>query len=285
MNPSAFRKFNAIGRELYREHLVTDTNHLSISLNEKQLIVNGTKMSQEVHDRIYSKFGKKGEDGSYASSYTDNNPKFTSDDKTNNIINDMLKDGIIANAEDLSFKIGTTEFVVNYIKQTDAVYQKYRTKFVPAHKKGDWIWYYNFDTNKWDRMTGHKNSGDFDGTATGVFQGKEDANTGGYDNAYSDGTQGYYSANANGYGNRQAYNQANAGEQNRLTAERDKKLVADLLRDGLITDPNNVTFSISDKKLTINGKTQSDDIYKKYKDKYVPGNTGSGWNWTYSHHE
>jgi len=70
-----------------------------------------------------------------------------------------------------------------------------------------------------------------------------------------------------------------------LDNERDKKLVADLVHDGLITDPKNVTFSLSYDKLMINGKKQSDDVYKKYKDKYMPDNTGTGWNWTYSHHE
>jgi hypothetical protein len=74
-------------------------------------------------------------------------------------------------------------------------------------------------------------------------------------------------------------------ERRRLEAERDKKLVADLLQDGLITDPNNVTFTLDDKQVTINGKKQSDEIFQKYKDKYLPLNAGSGWNWTYSHHE
>ncbi len=96
---------------------------------------------------------------------------------------------------------------------------------------------------------------------------------------------GNYSAGAYGYGNSGAYYQSQREEQRRLQAERDRKLVADLLQDGLITDPKNVTFELSDKKLTINGKTQSDEIYKKYKDKYLPDNTGTGWSWNYSHHE
>jgi|GEM_PF-281810 len=366
MNPRTFKTFQDIGLELYREHIITDTNHLGISLDEHKLIVNGKRMPQDVHDRIYKKYGREGENGSYSSNYTDNNARFASDDKTNNIISDMMKGGIITSTDDLSFKIGTTEFVVNYKKQPDAIYQKYRAKYVPAHKKGDWIWFYKFDTEKWERMTGRKNSADFEGTATGVFQGKEDGNSGGYKTGYSGGyNEGdYYHQNEsqkkywdgqqrkiidqmaregltsqnnvsftltektfvingivqsgevfqryrdeyvpadakdnwtwsyNGPGSYptdayrgrdwDAYSRQMAADRQRVEAERDKKLVADLLQDGLITDPNNVTFSLSDKKLMINGKKQSDEIYNKYKDKYQPNNTGSGWNWTYSHHE
>ncbi len=46
-----------IGRELYRENLLTDTNRLSISLNESELIVNGVRMPEEMHERIYIQFG------------------------------------------------------------------------------------------------------------------------------------------------------------------------------------------------------------------------------------
>jgi len=279
MNPAAFRTFNNIGRELYREHLITDTNHLGISLDEHKLIVNGKTMPKDLHDRIYKKYGREGENGSYSSNYTDNNARFADDDKTNNIISDMIKDGIITSADDLSFKIGTTEFVVNYKKQPDALYQKYKAKYVPAHKKGDWIWFYKFDTQKWDHMTGRKNSSDFDGTATGVFQGKEDGNSGGYKTGYSGGY------NDRDYYNPEAYTKQTGEERQRLRDARDKKLVADLLKDGLITDPKNVTFTITDKSVTVNGKPQSDEIYKKYKDKYMPDNSGSDWNWTYSHHE
>jgi predicted transcriptional regulator len=98
------------------------------------------------------------------------------------------------------------------------------------------------------------------------------------------GVPGYYSAEANRYRNSDAYYRSSSEERQRLEAERDKKLVADLMQDGLITDPNNVTFTLTDKKVTINGKKQSDKMYKKYKEKYMPGNTGTNWSWNYSHH-
>ena len=345
-------KNNAIGRELYHEHLITDTSHLNITTNldKRELIVNGKRMPDDVYQTIYDKFYQKRGSDDYSSDHTVNNQRLASDDKTNDIINDMLKDGIINNTDDLSFKIGTTEFVVNYKKQPEAVYQKYKAKYVPKGKKGDWIWFYQFDTNKWDQIQGRKSSEDFHGSATGVFQGKEDANAGynntGYNsNGYGvnyeqkkfwDGQQWklmdevkrdglinngnvfsfslsdkrfmingmvqsdevykkYYReyAPANpgpnwewGYYNRwDAHSDSLRVERNRVQAETDKKLTADLLQDGLITDPKNVTFTLSDKGLKINGKKQSDELYKKYKDKYLPNNTGSNWSWTYSHHE
>lgn len=97
--------------------------------------------------------------------------------------------------------------------------------------------------------------------------------------------EGNYSANANEHRDWDAYSRQTAAEQQRVEAERDKKLVADLLQDDLITDPKNVTFTLTDKKLTINGKKQSEELYKKYREKYMPDNTGTNWSWNYSHHE
>src|SRR6185503_13440183 len=94
-----------------------------------------------------------------------------------------------------------------------------------------------------------------------------------------------YLVYANGYRNKGARYQMSARERQRLEAERDKILVADLLQDGLITDPNNVTFTLSNKKLEINGKKQSAELYQKYKEKYVPNDSGGDWSWTYSHHK
>ena len=178
LNPQSYDQMRAIGRELYREHLITDTNHLSITthLDKRELIVNGVRMPDEVYQRIYTKFYKKSENYSRGSNINSNTGLESGDEKTKTIVRDMMKDGIITDTDDLSFKIGTTEFVVNYKKQPEATYQKYRAKYVPNRQKGDWIWFYRFDTNKWERMTGRKNNGDSDGAATGVFQGKEGAN-------------------------------------------------------------------------------------------------------------
>jgi bla regulator protein BlaR1 len=102
-------------------------------------------------------------------------------DYTQRLINDLVKDGIITTTDNLSFKIGTDEFVVNYQKQPDAVYQKYRAKYVVTqyHGSHDWIWYYQFDTHRWDLMVAHKKAPPVidhpqtHDSATGIFQGKQ----------------------------------------------------------------------------------------------------------------
>ncbi len=102
----------------------------------------------------------------------------------------------------------------------------------------------------------------------------------------SNGPQKSYRAGQDSYGSRDwdAYSRQTAAERQQLEAERDKKLVADLLQDGLITDPKNVVFTLTDKEVIINGKKQSNEIFQKYKEKYEP-NASSGSSWNYSHHE
>jgi hypothetical protein len=101
-------------------------------------------------------------------------------DRTKSMINDLLKDAIIASPDNVSFKIGTDEFVVNYQKQPEAVYQKYRAKYVDTQYHGgdDWIWYCHFDTQKWALIVAHKaqpaaDQPQTENITTGVFQGKE----------------------------------------------------------------------------------------------------------------
>lgn len=103
-------------------------------------------------------------------------------ERTKSLIDDLMADGIITSPDNVSFKIGTDEFVVNYQKQPEAVYQKYRARYVVTQYSGsdDWIWYYYFDTQKWAAMVAHKAhpataqppTNDVNVT-TGVFKGKE----------------------------------------------------------------------------------------------------------------
>ncbi len=57
-----------VGRELYREHLITDTNHLSITthLDKRELIVNGKRMPDDVYQTIYDKFYQKNGSDDYS---------------------------------------------------------------------------------------------------------------------------------------------------------------------------------------------------------------------------
>lgn len=95
--------------------------------------------------------------------------------RTQHIISDMVNDGIIAGPDGLSFKIGTDEFVVNYKKQPDVVYQKYRARYVndEPHGHDDWVWYYHFNSKKYSSIAaGKPYDSKTDDVTTGVFQGK-----------------------------------------------------------------------------------------------------------------
>ncbi len=307
--------------ELYHERLLTDTTHMNISLNERELIVNGVRMPEYVHTRIYRQFGRKEQSGNYGRPYSYNyvpsdgheptgvivpdfgdtlvkygvikdkrhihatfnshgliingvkqpddvfrmmfkkygentNITYTNNglpdkhmeqqaywaDQQRKIIDQMQREGLITDRNDISFTLTTKTFVVNGLVESGEVFERYRREYVPDDAGDNWNWNY------------HNIPGD-------------------------------YSADANGYRNSSAYYRQSSEERQRVEAERDKKLVADLLQDGLITDPNNVTFTLSNKKLEINGKKQSDDIYQKYKEKYLPNDSGGDWSWTYSHHK
>jgi bla regulator protein BlaR1 len=62
-------------------------------------------------------------------------------------------------------------------------------------------------------------------------------------------------------------------------------IIADLLKDRLITDGNHISYTLSDKEFILNGEKQSDEIFNKYKKKYMPENPGDNWTWshTYNH--
>jgi bla regulator protein blaR1 len=139
------------------------------------------------------------------------------DDKTASIIRDMLTDGIITSKNDLSFKIGKDEFVVNYKKQPEAVYQKYLAKYVGKQQDGDRTWYFNFDNEKYAAMNGSP---------------REEA-------------------------------QPKAGD------ERTKSLIDDLLRDGIITSRDNVSFKIGTDEFVVNYQKQPETVYQKYRARYV----------------
>ncbi|MEO0876217.1 MAG: hypothetical protein AAFY48_16585, partial [Bacteroidota bacterium] len=50
--------------------------------------------------------------------------------------------------------------------------------------------------------------------------------------------------------------------------DNDDWLSEQLLADGLVTDPGNFTFKITDKRLKVNGKNQSDEMHQRYMEYY-----------------
>jgi bla regulator protein BlaR1 len=253
MNNGSHDEIHEIGRELYRENLLTDTNHLSISLNESELVVNNIRMSEEVHERIYTQFGiGTNYEGSYNQPYEHRYPdsyETNRRDLSKVIAYELIRDNLVSDKNHFTYKLSKDELLIDGVKQSDELHRR----IVDEHFKPD----DNFNLNYIFRDPG------------------------------SNGAQKSYRAEEDSYSSRylEVHNRQMEAERQRLEAERDKKLVADLLQDGLITDPNNVTFTLTDKEVIINGKKQSDAVQKKYKEKYMSATAGSGWSWTYSHHE
>jgi beta-lactamase regulating signal transducer with metallopeptidase domain len=259
-NKRAFDTSRAIGRELYLENLLTDTNHLSISLNEYELIVNGVRMPQQVHERIYRQFGPGNNyGGSLAPPFENRHPgpydAFLRE-RSEEIAAELIRDHLASDKDPFTYTFSRDELSINGVRQSD----EFRRRLVDKYFKPD----DNFNLNFVCRDPGSYRIN--------------------YQKSYSPYANSY-SSDADRYHNPDAYSQSLREAQKRSQDETDKKLVADLLQDGLITDPNNVTFTLNDKEVIINGKKQSDETYQKYKEKYMPRSGGGGWSWTYSHHE
>jgi bla regulator protein BlaR1 len=320
-NKSVFRSFHDIGMELYRERLLTDTTHMDISLNERELIVNGVRMPEGVHARIYNQFGRKGERGNYSGGYTNAYIPSGATEPPPIIVPDfgdtLVKYGVIKDKRHIHATFNNQGLFINGVKQPDDVFQMLFKKYgentnitytnnglpdTRMEQNAYWAGQQRKIIDQMQREGLINNRKDLSFTLTGktfVINGMVQSGDvferyrheyvpadAGDDWAWNyPGPPGYYAAYANGYRNSEAYYRQNGAERQRVEAERDKKLVADLLQDGLITDPNNVTFTLSNKKLEINGKKQSAELYQKYKEKYVPNDSGGDWSWTYSNHK
>jgi hypothetical protein len=60
------------------------------------------------------------------------------------IVANMIKDGFITDAKNLSFKISNDAFVINGIKQSAEVFERYKQNHVPkTMQTGEWSWSYN----------------------------------------------------------------------------------------------------------------------------------------------
>jgi beta-lactamase regulating signal transducer with metallopeptidase domain len=188
-------KTRSIISDMMQDGIITSANDLSFKIGRDEFVVNYQKQPEEINQKYRAKYVGDQPDGDRIWYYGFDKDKYkpagnnykasavakTDSDRVKNIISNMVNDGIITSLDGLSFKIGTDEFVVNYQKQPDAVYQKYRVKYVATQYSGseDWIWYYNFDTPKWALIVAHKykveentNHTQPDNATTGVFQGK-----------------------------------------------------------------------------------------------------------------
>ena len=120
-----YKPYDAKAARLYKTDLKSDlANKLPISPKDYKVEANGYKMLQTA--------------------------KWKDDERRDAAISDMMKDGLITTRNNLSFKISNHEFIVNDKKQPDAVFEKYKAKYVESYRKGqgEWSWLYNYDTEK-----------------------------------------------------------------------------------------------------------------------------------------
>ncbi len=266
MNKGSNDIIHEIGRELYRENLLADTNRLSISLNKYELIVNGVRMPEDVYVRIYKQFGyATNYEGSYNDPYEHKYPdSYNSslappyenrhpgpydaflNEQSNEIAYELVRDNLVTDKNHFTYKLNRDGLWIDGLKQSEELHRR----IVNEHFKPD---------DKFNLNYISRDPGTYDYPKT-------------------------YSADQSSYQNLEATYQSDREELKRMQDEIDKKLLGDLLQDGLITDPKNVDFTLTDKDLTINGEKQSDAIFKKYKGKYMPY-IKSGSIWNYSHHE
>ncbi len=212
-----------------------------------------TPAPQEVHERIYRQFGPGSNyGGSLPQPYENRHPGLYDaflKERSEEIAADLVRENLVNDKSHFTYQLSRDELVIDGVRQSDEL----RRQIVNKYFKPDDYFNLNYIIR--------------------------------YPGSHTDNDQQSYRTDAYRSRDWEAYNRQMAAERQRLEAEMDKKLVADLLLDGLITDPNNVYFTLTYQSVTINGKMQSDTVFQKYKEKYMPVNAGSGWNWIYSHHE
>ncbi|OOQ61591.1 M56 family metallopeptidase [Mucilaginibacter pedocola] len=84
--------------------------------------------------------------------YTKMYDAYHEDSARDRLAADLVASGIIGAPGELkSFKLSTTEFIVNGKKVPDDIYQKFKKAYIPAPEKGkqgEWSWMYNYDVSK-----------------------------------------------------------------------------------------------------------------------------------------
>jgi len=221
----ANRPFRELAHDLFKLHIITDTNRFSINLNENELSVNGVKQPDEVHKQIYEKYGDAFKGITFVSYYSKSNggDNSTSSSYSNNYSNSNSASSSYSSSNSNSANTSYSSSSPNYGSGSShpATAPKVSTTpkapTVPTAPKA----------------------------------------------AYGSGPQGH--------------------DPNRKNDEDVKKILADLDKDGLISNHNHISFKLSNKEFILNGKRQSDEIFQKYKKKYYPQQAGENWTWSHSY--
>ncbi len=232
-----------IGRVLYHENLLTDTNNLSISLNEHELIVNGVRMSEEVHKRIYKQFGSVSNgDGSHVQPYKNGNLYYPGTDggsvplpydnlhpgphdaiikeRSEEIAYELLKENLVKDRTYFSYRLSRDEFSIDGLKQPAEL----RRRIVDEFFKPD----DEFNIN------------------------------------YTFRYPGIYGGTNNSYNQSSAEYQRQGENQKKYWAAQQRKIIDEMAREGLINDRKDLSFTLTDKTFVINGLVQSNEVFQRY---------------------
>jgi len=223
------------------------------------------------------------------------------------IVRELTKMKVITDTSNVSINLNEKELIVNGVKQPDAVYKPIFEKY---GKKGAGFGY-AYDNNN----SRTYNRSYASGSSSGNGYSYSGSNSSGNGNSSSNSNSGSYSYNyssdslppraarpprtprgaayvdatprparppraatpdTRAYA--RAYNDRRDGNE-----YNQEMLLEDLKKDKIISDDGNVKMSLTSKELIVNGKRQSDEIFQKYKKKYIPADASDSWTWTYSH--
>ena len=138
------------------------------------------------------------------------------------IAQDIIQDKIVFSKRRLTYKLDQDIFIVNNVKQANAIHIKYRNKYIKAP---DWIIQHMYPITiaadeEYQMMTGLSGS--------------------------------------------------NIPLEDRKKIQGDlQAMINSMINDQLIISAKGVSFMLNNKTLIINGKTQSDSIFNKYKDRFL----------------
>jgi len=223
------------------------------------------------------------------------------------IVRELTKMKVITDTSNVSINLNEKELVVNGVKQPEDVHKTILEKF----GKNSAGYGYAYSTN----ARGNYNRSYASGSSSGNGYSYSSSNSSGNGNSSSNSNSGSYSYNYNSdslppraarpprtprgaayvdatprparppraatpatRAYARAYNDRRDGNE-----YNQEMILEDLKKDKIITDDGNVKMSLSAKEFTVNGKRQSDEIFQKYKKKYIPADASDSWTWTYSH--
>jgi bla regulator protein BlaR1 len=189
--------------------------------------------------------------------------KDKSDRRNNEAIAEMIKDGLISTADNLRFVLNKRAFVINGKQQSDEVYQKYRDKYANTNGDGDWSWSYT-----------NLNNNGVSTTANATTQANSTVTKPSLRAKLSPLSAKLDTIRKPLVSVRKPVNKS--------TSQSDEA-IALMISDGLIKSRDNLSFKISNKEFILNYKKQPDDVFQKYKARYVKSTGKGDWAWMYNY--